>query len=178
MIFVITLLFYLYILVVVLTIATLLLITPILTEKLPWPNDKKVLTILPVYLFFIPLAIISIWKFQDWKVQYEIRTGHAKISTKYRDFLENKYPQLGVAYQQVIADHYMLKEHLHHSHRNPVTLVNHAAFIRNITQRWQMILDQLTQLKTMLEKQALRPDDSPNAAFILSKNVDFFLCRH
>jgi hypothetical protein len=174
MIFIITLLFYLYILVVVLTIATLLLIAPILMEKLPWANEKKVLTILPVYLFFIPLAIISIWKFQDWKGQYENRTGHAKISMQYRDFLENKYPQLGEAYQRVIADHYMLSEHLHYSNRDPITLANHSAFIKEITQRWQMVLDQLKTLKKMIEAQARRPNDSPNAALILTKNVNFY----
>jgi len=175
MIFIITLLFYLYILVVALTIVTLLLITPILMEKLPWTNEKKVLTILPLYLFFIPLAVISIWKFQDWKVQEEIRTGHAKISTEYRDFLENKYPQLGKNYQRVLADHYILKEDLHHMHRNPVILSNHMVFIKDITQRRLMILDQLKHLKNMLEIQALRPDNSSNAALILEDHVDFYL---
>ena len=175
MIFIITLLFYLYIVVVVLTIATLLLITPILMEKLPWKNDKKVLTILPLYLFFIPLAVISIWKFQDWKVDYETRTGHAKISTKYQNFLEYKYPQLGKMYQKVIADHFILQEHLRHTYYQSATLKNHAAFIKNITQRRRMILDQLVQLRQMLEKEALRKNDSPNAAAVLKNHIDFYL---
>ena len=174
MIFVITLLFYLYILVVILTIATLLLITPILTAKLPWANDQKVLTILPLYLFFIPLAVISVWKFQDWKIQYEIRTGHAKISTPYRDFLKNKYPRIGEAYQKVLADRYMLDEHLYNTNRFPVTLHNQQKFIQEITQRWHMVLDQLTMLQKMIEVQALQTHDSPNSVSILIQNINFY----
>ena len=174
MIFVITLLFYLYILVVILTIATLLLITPILTAKLPWANDQKVLTILPLYLFFIPLAVISVWKFQDWKIQYEIRTGHAKIGTQYQDFLENKYPQLGEAYQRVIADHYMLDEHLYNTNRFPVTLHNQQKFIQKITQRWYMVLDQLKMLQKMIEVQALQTQDAPNTVLMLTQNINYY----
>jgi hypothetical protein len=180
MIFIINLLFFLYILVVVLTIAALLLITPILMEKLPWTNDKKVLAALPVHLMLLILAIMSVWKFQDWKIQYEIRTGHAQISIQYRDFLENQAPQLGIAYRKIIADRYMLEEYLFNTIHFQVSLSNHQTFINKNTQRWQMVLDQLKDLQTRIEAQAVRHQDLPAATVVLTQdiNIGFQQIRH
>jgi hypothetical protein len=164
MIFFINFLFFFYILLIILSILGAFLLTPIFAErlrkKLAWTPEQKILAMLPLHLIFISLAISSVWKFQDWKLDYEIRTGHAQIGEPYRDFLENRSPELGKIYQKLIADQYLLEAHLSKMRYLQLYLDNHRNFIHKANLRWQMVLDQVKALQVMIEKQTQRPNDS------------------
>lgn len=176
MTFIFSVLFYLYVLFIILAIAALLFATPPIIERLPWlkekSTDEKVLWSLPIHTILIILAVVSVWKFQHWRTDYAVRTGHADIAGEYHDFLVDEYPKLGKAYQRVLADKFMVDEHIAKIANFPRSLANHYQFVMDISNRWQMISDQLENLKGIIETKAGSHEDSYKTAIDLTDEID------
>lgn len=172
---IISLLFYLYVLFIILAILALLFATPPIIERFAWLKDKssdeKVLVSLPIHLILIILAVVSVWKFQYWRIDYEIRSGHAPIEKVYRNLLVKKYPELGATYQRIIAEKFLVDQHVSKMSRFQHSLNNHYKFITDHTRRLQMVSDQLKNLRSIIETKAKSHKNTHDAAKELSKEI-------
>lgn len=165
MIVIVNLLFILYSLLVILAVIALLYFTPKLIENAPWlswlkskTDDQKVLTILPVHIILIILAVTSVWKFQLWKIHYEkqslheqIIEGNAPIEKPYYNFIVRQYPDIGEEYRRISSEIMIINDRLKRMDSFKKSLKNQQRFINNITGHWEMMADQLGMLKASIE---------------------------
>ena len=85
--------------------------------------------------------------------------------------LVKQYPKLGVTYQRIIAEKYLVDQHVAKISHFQYSLDNHYKFINDHTQRWVMVSDQLKNLRSIIETKAENHKKAHDAAKELSEEI-------